>query len=73
MPDSKLAAQRRVPHIHVPLRLRPPLDDYLREHRAWFHSEQDDDPSNDDAVPPTLRATIAAGRRHEPWLLDVRR
>jgi len=27
-------ARLAVQQIHVPLRLRPPLDDYLREHRA---------------------------------------
>lgn len=66
---SRLAVER----VHVPLRLRPVVDDYLGEYRVWRRDERAHPAAIPEEPPPHLRATIAVGRRHEPWLLDVRR
>ncbi len=66
---SRLAVER----VHVPLRMRPVLDDYMSDYRDWQRAERADPDAIPKTPPPPLRATIAVGRRYEPWLLDVRR
>lgn len=59
--------------IHVPLVLRPALDRVvaaIREERE--RADRPDDYRPGEPMPPRYDATLAFGRRHEPWLTAVR-
>ncbi len=56
----------QIPALHVPLELRPVIDQVLRE----------DQPRRDkpwEPHGPRYKAVIATGPRHEPWLVSVER
>ncbi|HWN43802.1 MAG TPA: DUF4824 family protein [Thermoanaerobaculia bacterium] len=61
-----LVSDLRVNSIHVPLRLRPALDELVTAERMRRET------SNSAYVDsPRYRATVAFGRRGEPWLVSV--
>ncbi len=61
-----LVSELRVNSIHVPLHLRPILDEHVTAERMRQET------SNSAHVdPPRYRATVAFGRRGEPWLVSV--
>lgn len=61
-----LVSELRVDSIHVPLRLRPVLDEIVTAGRLRQETSNSAEPG-----PPRFRATVAFGRRGEPWLVDV--
>ena len=63
-----LVSELRVDSIHVPLRLRPPLDELVTAERVRRETSN----SVEDAFrPPRYRAVVAFGKRGEPWLVSV--
>ncbi|HVG08368.1 MAG TPA: DUF4824 family protein [Thermoanaerobaculia bacterium] len=63
-----LVSELRVNSIHVPLRLRPLLDEIVTAERVRREtSTAVDVPPR----PPRYRATVAFGKRGEPWLVNV--
>lgn len=69
-----------VEKVHVPLPLRPLLDARLAERRARGERRRPPPTPGSDAEecfpgtqrePPAYRATVAWGRRYEPWLVEV--
>ncbi|MFL6200723.1 MAG: DUF4824 family protein [Thermoanaerobaculia bacterium] len=63
-------SELRLDSIHVPLRLRPVLDEVVKaeEVRRQRIAGAEDGPR-----PPRYRANVAFGRRGEPWLVSVER
>lgn len=60
-----LVSELRVNSIHVPLRLKPLLDELVTAERMRSN------PANAPPRPPRYRATVAFGRRGEPWLVNL--
>ena len=62
--------------VHVPRELRRHLDAFLPE-ETWGEIEAREQRAAESGwpvpTPPRYRATLAIGRRHEPWLLRVER
>ena len=59
----------RVESVHVPLKLRPVLDELVRDERM----RQETSSSAELNRPPRYRAVVAFGRRGEPWLVTIER
>lgn len=61
-----LVSELGVDSIHVPLRLRPVLDEVVTAERLRQETTHSYEPG-----PPRFRAIVAFGRRGEPWLVRV--
>jgi len=61
-----LVSELRVESIHVPLKLRPILDEIVTAERV---RRETSDGAN--LPPPRYRATVSFGRRGEPWLVRM--
>jgi uncharacterized protein DUF4824 len=61
-----LVSDLQVDSIHVPLRLRPLLDELVTAERLRQETSNGAPPE-----PPRYRAVVAFGRRGEPWLVRV--
>jgi hypothetical protein len=61
-----LVSELRVESIHVPLRLRPVLDELVTAERLRRETSNGAPPQ-----PPRYRAVVSFGRRGEPWLVNV--
>jgi hypothetical protein len=70
-------ADLAVDRLHVSLRFRPLLDQVIREDRArqdaLARRTPPGEPIGELSPEPDFRATVAVGRRYEPWLLSVER
>lgn len=62
-----------VGHIHVSLPLRPVLDAVYREVEEGHGGQEESSYRPPDERAPRYQATLAFGRRHEPWLVAVER
>lgn len=63
-----LVSELRVESIHVPLRLRPLLDEVATAERLRLHTSSF---PGAPPQPPRYRAVVSFGRRGEPWLVKV--
>lgn len=61
-----LVSELRVESIHVPLKLRPLLDELVTAERLRQETSNGAPPE-----PPRYRAVVAFGKRGEPWLVRV--
>ena len=65
-----LVSELGVESIHVPLRLRPVLDEIVKAELVKRHRIAG---AEDAPRPPRYRMDVAFGRRGEPWLVSVER
>ena len=61
-----LVSELRVESIHVPLKLRPILDEIVTAERVRRETS-----NGGELPPPRYRAVVAFGKRGEPWLVRV--
>lgn len=63
-----VVSELQLESIHVPLRLRPVLDEVVKAEEVRRHRIAG---AEDGPRPPRYRANVAFGRRGEPWLVRV--